>query len=126
LARLQAGACPQPDAGVTYAEKIRKEEAVVNWHRPAPDLARGLRAFTPFPGLASPLQGEMLKFWRAEAVAGSGLPGTVLAVDAAGVRVACGEGALQITELQKPGGKRLPAADFLAGRPIVPGQCFDV
>jgi methionyl-tRNA formyltransferase len=67
------------------------------------------------------LKGEVIKVWRAEAAAGSGAPGTVLAVEASGIVVACGTGALRLTELQKPGGRRLPAADFLRGSPVAVG-----
>jgi methionyl-tRNA formyltransferase len=108
-------AVPQPDDGVTYAAKISKEEAKLDWSLPAAALARKVRAFNPFPG-AQGLVGDIaIKIWQADPVDGSGPPGTVLAADAQGIVVACGSGALRLTALQKPGGKRLPAAEFLKG-----------
>jgi methionyl-tRNA formyltransferase len=108
-------AVPQPGDGVTYAAKISKEEAKLDWSLPAAALARKVRAFNPFPG-AQGLVGDIaIKIWQADPVDGSGPPGTVLAADAQGIVVACGSGALRLTALQKPGGKRLPAAEFLKG-----------
>ncbi|VVD63891.1 methionyl-tRNA formyltransferase [Pandoraea iniqua] len=118
---------PQPDAGVTYAEKIAKQEAALDWRRPAQALARQVRAFDPFPGALGTLRGTAVKLWRANAVAGKAgaTPGTVLEVSADAVVIACGEGALNVTECQKPGGKRLPVREFLAGFAIAPGDTFD-
>ena len=79
-----------------------------------------MRAFNPFPGAAVALAGAEVKAWRGEAVAGSGRPGQILAADATGIVVACGEGALRLTELQKPGGRRVAAADFLHGSALRP------
>lgn len=110
----------QPDVGVTYAGKIGKAEARLDWNQPAGILARKLRAFNPFPGAVVTLAGEAVKAWCGEAVAASGRPGQVLAADAAGIVVACGEGALRLTELQKPGGRRVASADFLHGNPLQP------
>ncbi|MBI5108395.1 MAG: methionyl-tRNA formyltransferase [Rhodocyclales bacterium] len=110
----------QPEAGVTYAGKIRKAEAQLDWHLPATTLARKLRAFNPFPGAVAILAGEPVKLWRGEAVAANGRPGRILAADGKGIVVACGEGALRLTELQKPGGRRLASADFLRGTPVTP------
>ena len=84
-----------------------------------------MRAFDPFPGATATLAGEMLKVWRAEACAGAGRPGEVIAVNEAGILVTCGDGALRLTELQRPGGKRLPAAAFLQGHPVAAGAAFD-
>ena len=112
----------QPTEGVTYANKIDKAEAQLDFNRPAEELARRLRAFDPFPGAAATLDGTTIKLWRGMVESGSGVPGTVLAADGSGIVVACGAAALRITELQKPGGKRLPAADFLRGFPVSPGQ----
>jgi methionyl-tRNA formyltransferase len=106
--------------GVTYAAKIAKAEAQLDWNQPATILARKLRAFNPFPGAVVNLAGELVKAWRGEAVAGRGRPGQVLAADAEGIVVACGEGALCLTELQKPGGRRVAAADFLSGSRLRP------
>ena len=118
-------ATPQPADGVTYAAKIGKTEASVDWNRPAADLERAIRAFNPFPGAVATLQQTPVKLWRARAIDAAGTPGEVLLAEGAGVIVACGEGALCITELQKPGGKRLPAAEFLRGMPIAAGSRFD-
>jgi methionyl-tRNA formyltransferase len=110
----------QPEAGVTYASKIAKAEAHLDWTRPATILARCLRAFNPFPGAVVTLAGTEVKVWRGDAVAGGGRPGQLLAADTTGIVVACGEGALRLTELQKPGGRRVTAADFLHGTPLQP------
>jgi methionyl-tRNA formyltransferase len=112
---------PQPAAGVTYADKIDKSEAQLDFRRPAEELARRLRAFDPFPGAVAMLDGAAIKLWRATAESGSGVPGTVLAADGKGIVIACGEGVLRVTELQKSGGRRLPAADFLHGFPMASG-----
>ena len=110
----------QPDTGVTYASKIDKTEARLDWNRPATELARQVRAFNPFPGAVVTLAGEPVKAWRGEAVAAGGRPGQVLAADANGIVVACAEGALRLTELQKPGGRRVTSADFLNGSSLRP------
>ena len=118
----------QPTAGVSYANKIDKAEARLDWNQPAMLLARKLRAFNPFPGALVTLAGEPVKVWRGEVVVASGRPGEVLAADATGIVVACGEGALRLTELQKPGGRRVASAgagdtamhNFLRGRPMRP------
>jgi methionyl-tRNA formyltransferase len=115
----------QPAEGVTYAAKIDKAEALLDFRRPAAELARRIRAFDPFPGTTAILDGATIKLWRAEAIEAQGTPGTVLAADGAGIVVACGDGALRLVELQKPGGKRLPVADLLHGFSIVPGQRFE-
>jgi methionyl-tRNA formyltransferase len=115
---------PQPEAGVTYAHKIDKREAAIDWTLPAAVLERRLRAFDPFPGATSEFEGEAVKLWRARVVDGHGEPGAVLAADDAGLVVACGVGALGILELQRPGGRRATAAKFLAGRRLEPGAHF--
>ena len=118
LHKMAAGelvATPQPEAGVTYAAKITKEEARLDFTLPADVLARKIRAFNPFPGANGVVDGVAVKIWHADAVDGSGAPGQVLQADAGGIVVACGAGALRLTELQKPGGKRLAAAEFLKG-----------
>jgi len=115
---------PQPAEGVTTARKIDKAEAVIDWCRPATEIERRVRAFDPFPGCSAHLGETTLKVWRAQPAAGSGTPGTILEVTPAGIVVACGEGALRLVELQKPGGRRLAAADFLAGFSVAAGQCF--
>ncbi len=116
---------PQPADGVTYATKIAKSEAGIDWHRPAAELERQIRAFNPFPAAAASVNATLLKLWRAELVADHGEPGAILRADAAGIVVACGTGALRLTELQKPGGKRLAARDFLSGFPLAAGTHFD-
>ena len=114
----------QKDGGITYASKITKEEAQLDWHQSAATLARRVRAFNPFPGATALLGETPLKLWRAEAIDGRGEPGTVLASGPEGVQVACGEGVLCLAELQKPGGKRLPVREFLAGFPLPAGSRF--
>jgi methionyl-tRNA formyltransferase len=118
---------PQPAQGVTYAHKIEKAEAAVEWSQPADVIGRRIRAFDPFPGAFASIGGETVKLWRGKPVLqgrGSVAPGTVVAVDAHGIGVACGQGRLEITELQRPGGKRLSAADFLRGFAVEPGMRF--
>ncbi|ALK99368.1 methionyl-tRNA formyltransferase [Massilia sp. WF1] len=118
LNRMAAGgldAVPQPEEGVTYAAKISKEEAKLDLGAPALALARKVRAFNPFPGAHAQAGGVTIKIWNAQAIDGKGQPGQVLSADAQGIVVACGEGALRLTELQKPGGKRLAAGEFLKG-----------
>jgi methionyl-tRNA formyltransferase len=114
----------QPEVGVTYANKIDKREAEIDWSQPAAVIERRIRAFDPFPGSLARLRGETLKLWKATMVAAGGAAGTVLDVGAEGIVVACGEGALRLTELQKPGGRRLGAADFLRGFAVTPGERF--
>ncbi len=114
-------AVPQPEAGVTYAAKISKDEARLDFNRSAAELCRKIRAFNPFPGAHAEVNGVTIKIWGAEAIeAGSdALVGQVLAADAQhGIVIACKSGTLRLTELQKPGGKRLPAAEFLKGFPL--------
>jgi methionyl-tRNA formyltransferase len=121
LARFdQLAAVPQPETGVTYASKIDKVEAKLDWNQPATVLARKVRAFDPFPGAVVILAGEPVKAWRGRAEVGSGRPGQVLAADSSGIVVACGEGVLRLTELQKPGGRRVSVADFLNGSTLRP------
>ena len=119
----------QPEDGVTYAHKIEKAEALIDWSQAADVIARRIRAFDPFPGAQTRLNGETLKLWRYELDSclrtEYGGFGTILSVDANGVRVACGDGVLRLTELQRAGGKRLPAADFLRGFTLTPGMTFD-
>lgn len=131
---LEIAACgglrpvPQPEQGVTYAHKIEKAEAAIDWSQPAAAIERRIRAFDPFPGAAARIGGETVKVWRARAAAGHGsaAAGTVVALDDHGISVACGDGGrLELTELQRPGGKRLPAADFLRGFPLQVGQAFE-
>ena len=114
-------ATPQPPAGITYAQKLSKEEAKIDWNESALVIERKIRAFNPVPGAWVEYQNQPLKIWRAEAVAQSGRAGEVLAISSDGLIVACGEGALNITELQPAGSKRMPIAAFAAGRHIEKG-----
>jgi methionyl-tRNA formyltransferase len=116
---------PQPTQGVCYAHKIEKAEAQVDWREPAEVIARRVRAFNPYPGASSAIGGEAIKFWRCAVVAGQGEPGTVLSVADEGITVACGEAALRLGQLQRAGGKRMEAAQFLRGFPLTAGQRFD-
>ena len=115
----------QAAEGAIYAHKVDKAESALNWARPAVELERKVRAFDPFPGTTCAMQGETVKIWGALVSPAPGgatrEPGTILGVDAAGVLVACGEGALRLTHLQRSGSKRLPAAAFLQGFPLRPG-----
>ncbi|SAK41326.1 methionyl-tRNA formyltransferase [Caballeronia calidae] len=115
---------PQPEDGTTYAEKIAKNEAALDWRRSAEELARQIRAFDPFPGASGTLDGSAIKIWAAQPIAGSGEPGVIADVSPEGIVVMCGRGALKLTILQKPGGKRLPVREFLAGAPLAKGQHF--
>ena len=127
LRQLSAGklqAIAQPDEGVSYATKISKDEAVLDFRLPAKQLLQRIRAFNPFPGALAHLHDTPLKLWRARLEASSGRPGEILAADGNGIVVACGQGALRLLELQKPGGKRLEAAQFLQGFPVKVGQAF--
>ena len=125
LGRLPLPSAVQPDEGVTYAHKIEKAEATIDWRRPADELDRHVRAFNPFPGAQARFAGQPVKLWAARPVDGAGMPGEILAVDRSQVVVACGAGALAISEMQKAGGKRLPVQQFLAGHPLAVGQVFD-
>ena len=116
-------AVPQSEAGATYAPKVAKDEAAIDWRLSAVDIDRTVRAFNPFPGAHSMLRGEPMKLWRAAVVSGSpAVPGTILHADAQGIVVSCGIGTLCATELQRAGGKRLAAADFLHGVSLAAGE----
>jgi len=117
----------QPESGVTYAHKIEKHEAAIDWTLPASAIAQRVRAFDPFPGASTQLEGETLKLWLAapDAQAHDLPAGTVIAVEAASFLVACGNGGLRVTTVQRPGGKRLAVADFLRGFDLKPGMRFE-
>ena len=119
-------ATPQPEIGVTYAAKISKHEAVLNFQDGAEVLERKVRAFNPFPAASAEILGITLKIWHAQYLDVTGEPGQILSVADDGLTVACGRGALVLKELQKPGGKRLPAAEFLKGFPMKSGQRFEI
>lgn len=109
----------QPTEGVTYAHKIEKAEAAIDWTLSAQSLSQRIRAFDPFPGMTAQMAGETVKVWQAHGLAeapahaSAAKPGTLLALDESGLQVACGDGVLCLTQLQKPGGKRQPVADFV-------------
>jgi methionyl-tRNA formyltransferase len=127
LAAVETGRArymPQAAAGVTYARKIDKSELTVDWSRPAQELARAIRAFRPTPGASSTLEGAGVKIWEARVAQGSGEPGCALAAGPHGIVIACGQGALVVTQLQRAGGKRLSAEEFLRGHAILPGAQF--
>ncbi len=129
LQRAVAGtlrSTPQPPEGVTYAHKVEKHEAQVDWAQDAGAIVRRIRAFDPFPGAVSRLDGETIKLWAARAQPGpcTQEPGTVLAVSPTGIAVAATNSIALLTELQRPGGKRLPVADFLRGFDLQPGRRF--
>lgn len=106
----------QDDSLATYAHKLNKDEARLDWSRPAVELERLVRAFNPWPICHSTLNGEALKIHAAQLGVGQGTPGSVLAADKSGLTVACGEGALRLTRLQLPGGKPLSFADLYNSR----------
>ena len=111
----------QPEEGITYAQKLSKEEARVDWNESAAVIERKIRAFNPVPAAWVEYQGKPMKIWRAEVVAQQGRAGEVLSCSADGLVVACGENALKITELQPSGSKRMPIAAFAAGHKIEVG-----
>jgi methionyl-tRNA formyltransferase len=112
---------PQPRQGVTYAEKITKAEALIDWTEPAGAIDRRVRAFNPRPIAETRLNGAQLRIWEAELLGSEGMappPGTVLATSTAGIDVACGRGALRLTRLQLAGRKPLAAAEFINAQPL--------
>jgi methionyl-tRNA formyltransferase len=141
---------PQPVDGASYAAKIKREDGEIDWNEPAEKILNRLRAFTPWPGIFTFLPGEpeqivrattnpkktlpiiiparppqLLKIWKAEVSGNNGQTGTVLSADKNGIVVACGKNALRILELQREGGRRLSAQEFLAGNPLKAGGKFD-
>jgi methionyl-tRNA formyltransferase len=127
LADIGAGRArlaPQPEAGATYARKVSKEESELDWAKTSEELERRVRALRPSPGARSHLRGEIVKILGASHAAGAGTPGEVLELGAEGILIACGEGALRATELQRAGGTRLRAADFLRGFSVSRGERF--
>ncbi len=121
LARLSQGEAPPAEAQeaalATYAHKLEKAEARLDWGQPAAVLARRIRAFTPWPMAEVMLDGERLRVHRATAQPGTGAPGTVLAAGKEGIVVACGEGALRLEVVQRDGGRAVAAADYINARP---------
>jgi methionyl-tRNA formyltransferase len=115
---------PQPAEGVTYAAKITKEDALIDWQRPAAEIERQVRAFRPMPGASTRLDGESLKIWRARAVQGDAAPGALVRAGEDALVIGCGSGLLEVSEVQRPGARRMAAAEFLRGRPLRPGTRF--
>jgi len=127
----------QPEDGVTYAHKIEKHEAAIDWRLSAQQIVQRVRAFNPFPGATASLNGEVIKVWgvrvadtRAQDAAGHVAvpesPGTILAVALDGIEVAAMHSIVVLTELQRPGGKRLAVADFVRGFGLQAGMRFDL
>ncbi len=118
----------QPEAGVTYAQKLDKREAALDFCLPATTLERKVRAFNPFPVATALWRGETLKIWSARVQPETvvAVAGTVLRADAEGIRVACGQGTLLLTEVQRPGARRMAVRDLLAGFAIEVGQRFEL
>lgn len=112
-------ATPQPTEGITYAHKIEKVESTIDWSLPAAAISQRIRAFDPFPGASTEAGGETIKIWSCEIDSSQRFTdkryGHILSINEAGITVACGQGTLRLTTLQRAGGKRLPAADFLRG-----------
>ena len=131
---LEIAACggfrpmPQPLDGISYAHKIEKTEAQIDWQQSAAVIERRIRAFNPFPGASSMLGGTLIKLQIAHVLIADCAHKTgaasILSVQNEGIDVATGDGVLRITQLQKPGGKSLPVADFLRGFPVTPGMVF--
>jgi methionyl-tRNA formyltransferase len=119
---------PQPGDGVSLAPKIKKQDGEIDWTQSAGTIWNRVRALVPWPGAQTFLQGQpnpmTLKIWRVEPAEASGPAGTILEADKTGILVACGQNAVRILELQREGGRRLSAAQFLAGHPLTPGQTF--
>ena len=119
----------QPLEGITYAHKIDKAEAAIDWQDSADQIVRRVRAFNPFPAASAMLRGESLKVWAAEVLPGQAPAGTVLgqimAVTPEGIAVAARHSIVNITSLQRPGGKRLAVAEFLRGFDLQPGMVFE-
>jgi methionyl-tRNA formyltransferase len=129
---------PQPAEGATYAPKIKKEDGQIDWGQPARAIWNRVRGLVPWPGAFTRLsstssatedlsrrsgaKADLLKIWQAEPVDLSGPPGEILRADKAGLVIGCGVGALRILALQREGGRRLIAGEFLAGHPLKPGQ----
>ncbi len=116
---------PQDDALATYAAKVEKAEAAIDWRRTSEEIDRHVRAFDPAPGATATLDGVSLKVWSVEPADGRGEPGTVLQAAQGRLVVATGNGALALIEVQKPGGKRLSASQFLQGARLEAGRKLD-
>lgn len=116
---------PQSTEGITYAHKVTREQARIDWKLPAAELDRAVRALNPFPAAFSYFDEQVVKIWESEVTSGSpAMSGEITDVSEAGIVVACGSGALRLTRLQRPGGKQLPVAEFLRGFSVRSGQRF--
>jgi methionyl-tRNA formyltransferase len=122
LAAGRAHAVPQPEAGATYARKITKNDTQIDWQGDAGGIERLVRALRPHPGAVTRWRGEALKIWAARCEPVLGAPGTVLQAGNEGIVVASGKGSLRVLELQRAGGRRLAAGEFLRGCPIAVGE----
>lgn len=111
----------QDDSAATYAPILKKEDGFVDWRKPSREIRNLVRGMLPWPGAYTHLGGKLIKIYRADIAEGSGNPGTVIESGGGVLRIACGEGALDLTELQIEGGKRLDVRAFLAGRKIEAG-----
>ena len=126
---LEAGglrATPQPEQGATYAVKLDKRESRLNWRESAVAIGRRIRAFNPRPGASTVMRGVEFKIWQCAVTAGDGAPGEILATGPKGILIACGEGAVFATELQRAAGRRLVAIEFLRGFPLSAGERFEM
>ncbi|MDR0588247.1 MAG: methionyl-tRNA formyltransferase [Burkholderiales bacterium] len=115
---------PQPTTDVTYANKIGREDTIIDWTKPADDIERAIRAFHPFPGAYTMIDGAMLKIWQAQADMNAptqAAAGTVVAAQNDTFLIACGKGALSLREIQQAGAKRMSISAFLAGKKIAVG-----
>lgn len=130
----QMRAQPQPTEGITYAHKIEKHEAAIDWQQDAATIVRRIRAFNPFPGATAVLAGETVKVWAAQCAAmpilaaGTSVPdpGEIMAVAPEGIAVAAIDSIVNLTQLQRPGGKRLPVGEFLRGFDVQPGMRLEL
>jgi methionyl-tRNA formyltransferase len=115
---------PQDDARATYAAKITKADARIDWSRTAAQIDRQVRAFNPSPGAEARMGEDLVKIWEARPVEGVGTPGAVIEANPSRLVIACGEGALQLLQLQRPGGRRMGAGDFVRGKPLTADTHF--
>ena len=114
---------PQDESFVTYAHKLEKSEAAINWQKSADEISRQVRAFNPYPVATAKFRGETCRIWFATATNGKANAGEVVVLEGA-LLLGCGEGLLQITELQMPGGKRQTAQQFMQGQHVKIGEAF--